>query len=136
MQSITLRSEPRSVGRARHFVTAACIERHIDPLVAELLASELATNAVRYAKSEFTVRVDFTPCVRVEVHDGLAATNTFREIVTNPPALSIDAPGGRGLPLVGRLSSRFGVDDDRGIWNGKIVWFELDAETVGVASPW
>jgi histidine kinase-like protein len=128
MQSITLQSEPHSVRRARHFVTDACIERHIDPLVAELLTSELATNAVRYAKSEFTVTVDFGPCVRVEVHDGLAATNSFREIITNPPALSIGSPGGRGLPLLERLSSRFGLDDDLGIWDGKIVWFELDAE--------
>jgi hypothetical protein len=128
MQSITLQSEPHSVGRARHFVTAACVERHVDPLVAELLTSELATNVVLYVKSEFTVRVGFAPCMRVEVHDGLAATKTFRAIITNPPALSMGSPGGRGLPLVERLSSRFGLDDDRGIWNGKIVWFELDAE--------
>ena len=77
MQSITLESEPRSVGRARRFVAAACVERHIDPSVAELLTSELATNVVLYAKSEFTVRVGFEPCARVEVHDGLCATNAF-----------------------------------------------------------
>jgi anti-sigma regulatory factor (Ser/Thr protein kinase) len=128
MQSITLQSEPQSVGRARHFVTAACVERHVEPLVAELLTSELATNVVLHVKREFTVRVGFALCVRVEVHDGLAATNVFREIITNPPACSIGSPGGRGLPLVGRLASRFGLDDDLGIWHGKIVWFELDAE--------
>ena len=128
MKSITLDSEPRSVGRARHFVAAAFVGRHIDPSVAELLTSELATNAVLYAKSEFTVRVGFEPCARVEVHDGLGATNAFREIITNPPELSIGSPGGRGLRLVGRLSSRFGLADDVGISNGKMVWFELDAQ--------
>src|ERR1043166_2557314 len=102
MQSITLQSEPHSVGRARRFVTAACIERHIDPFVAELLTSELATNVVLYAKSKVTVRVGFAPCVRVEVHDGLAATDAFRKIITDPPELSIGSPGGRGLPLLER----------------------------------
>jgi len=126
MQSITLQSKPDSARRARRFVSNAFAERHIDPFVAELLTSELATNAVRYAKSEFTVRVGFEPCARVEVHDGLAPTDAFREIITNPPALSIGSPGGLGLPLVQRLSSRFGLDGDHGIRNGKIVWFELD----------
>jgi anti-sigma regulatory factor (Ser/Thr protein kinase) len=133
VESITLRAEPLSVRRARYFVRSLLVDRHTEPPVAELLTSELVTNVVRHAESDFTVMVGFEACVRVEVHDALAATNAFREIVDHPPEAAVDSPGGRGLPLVRQLSSRFGLDVEPGVWNGKIVWFEIDPKDLEFA---
>ena len=126
MESITLSAEPLSVGRVRCFVRSMLLDRDMEPFAAELLASELATNVVRHVQTDFTVVVAFEPCVRVEIHDGLAASEDFREIVNNPPEVPVDSAGGRGLRLVRRLSSRSGLQDEPGIWDGKIMWFELD----------
>ena len=126
MDSISLVAEPRSVGRARAFVSSLLADRGTDLFVALLLTSELATNVVRHAESDFTVMVALESCVRVEVHDAAAATDAFRALVANPPAVSSDSPGGRGLPLVRRLATRFGLDDEPGVRDGKVVWFETE----------
>jgi len=101
--------------------------RELEAAVAVLLTSELVTNVVQHARTELTVVVNVEPSVRVEVHDGVVATRAFREIVARPrtevPATS---HGGRGLGLVSALASRFGLDDEPGHWDGKILWFELD----------
>jgi anti-sigma regulatory factor (Ser/Thr protein kinase) len=102
-------------------------ERNLDPSLAVLLASELVANVVRHARTELTVVVKLDVCIRVEVHDGVAATEAFREIIASPPtSVSTDEPGGRGLGMVHALTSRFGLADEPGEWGGKIVWFELD----------
>ena len=129
MESITLAPEPRSVGLARDFVFSILTDRELDTFAAMLLASELASNVVRHAETDFTVTIGFdSSCMRVEVHDGVAATDALRELVSNPPRFAADALGGRGFPLLEKLANRFGLDDAPGIWNGKIVWFELDAK--------
>ncbi len=141
MASIRLMAEPISVGLARDFVGSLLADRELDTFAVVLLASELVTNVVRHAETDFTVTIDFeSSYVRVEVHDGVAATDAFRELVRNPPRFADDSLGGRGLPLVANLANRFGLDDEPGIWNGKIVWFELEAapvECVGeTRTPW
>ena len=84
--------------------------------VAELLTSELVTNAVRHAATKIVLRVALEAnTVRVEVSD----------LDTAMPALR-EAPdiGGYGLRIVDRLAARWGVvviPD-----GGKTVWFELD----------
>ena len=129
MESITLAAETRSVWVARHFVRRLLADRGVDTAVAELLTTELVSNVVRHANTDIAVMVGFDPCVRVEVHDGLAATDAFREILNTPLAeIPPDSPGRRGLPLVRHLSARFGLADEPGVWDGKIVWFELDPE--------
>jgi hypothetical protein len=92
----------------------------------ELLASELVTNVARHAETQFTVVVVHEPGVRVEVHDGVAATEAFRDLVNNPQPSRSDSPGGRGLPLVRAVATGFGLHREPGRWNGKIVWFEVD----------
>jgi DNA primase len=64
------------------------------------------------------------PPVRVEVSDGIAATDRFRDLLNAAgPMPALSASGGRGLPLLRLLASRVGLDDEpRG---GKVVWFEL-----------
>ncbi len=127
VESIRLAPEPGSIGAARRFVHSRLLARELDPSVAVLLTSELVTNVVRHARTQLTLVVRVDPRLRVEVHDGVAASDTFREVVARPPVdVPSSSPGGRGLGLVSVLASRFGLSDEPGDWNGKIVWFELD----------
>jgi two-component sensor histidine kinase len=85
---------------------------------AELLASELVTNAVTHGRGEVTVVMEFD-------NDGLAVTVSddepaMPEVAAAPAA----AQGGRGLRLVEVLSSAWGVKPDRR-GRGKGVWFRL-----------
>jgi anti-sigma regulatory factor (Ser/Thr protein kinase) len=131
VESITLSPEPRSVWTARQFVRKLLTDRDLDTAVAELLTTELVSNVVRHAETDIAVMVGFDTCVRVEVHDGLAATDAFREVLRSPLMdVPPDSPGRRGLPLVRHLSARFGLADEPGVWDGKIVWFELDSENL------
>ena len=91
-----------------------------------LLASELATNAVRHAESNYTVIVRYDgDTVRVEVGDGSRALPCRRS-----PAP--DEASGRGLVLVDALSARWGVIPTVG---GKRVWFEVPASGAAVPPP-
>lgn len=90
---------------------------------AVLLASELVTNGVLYARSPLVValRAD-DEGIRVEVGDASTALPARRR--PGPMATS-----GRGLALLERLASRWGVEilpDGR----GKTVWFEVDRSGV------
>jgi anti-sigma regulatory factor (Ser/Thr protein kinase) len=84
-----------------------------------LLATELVTNAVRHGRGDVTVRLWTGPdVVRVEVSDA----NPRRP---EPGGYDLDAEDGRGLLIVGALSSRWGTAPLPG-GAGKTVWFELD----------
>jgi anti-sigma regulatory factor (Ser/Thr protein kinase) len=127
VESIALAAEPVSVGMARRFVSDLFVDRRLDPSLAVLLTSELVANVVRHAGTDLTVAIDFDEVVRIEVHDGAAATEAFREMLGSAPtSVPAGVPGGRGLGLVRMMASRFGLADEPGILNGKIVWFELD----------
>lgn len=124
MHSITLPAEPMSVGLARQFVLSTLLDRVDDPSTVLLLTSELVTNVVRHAATDVTVRVQAGPPLRVEVQDGAAATEAFREMIAlRPPDVPGSALGGRGLLLVHDLATRVGLDDAAD--HGKVVWFEL-----------
>ena len=136
MDTIALEADPASAGSARRFVSTQVVEHHLDPAVAVLLTSELVTNVIRHARTEFTVVVRFDGAIRVEVHDGQAATEAFRTIIRRPPiAIPTESARGRGLGLVRVLASRFGLADERGLRDGKVVWFELDYGDVGADGP-
>jgi anti-sigma regulatory factor (Ser/Thr protein kinase) len=127
VESITLVPDPRSIGAARRFVQSQLDAQEIEASVAVLLTSELVTNVVQHARTPLTLVVRVESSVRVEVHDGVAATRAFREILARPPTnVPATSPGGRGLGLVSSLATRFGLDDEPGDGQGKIVWFELD----------
>ncbi|GHG95496.1 hypothetical protein GCM10018780_18920 [Streptomyces lanatus] len=91
--------------------------------VAELLVSELATNAVRHAESRFRLTLSAAHGVlRCEVSD------TGRRL---PAVLEAgDAESGRGMFLVDTLARRWGCQRDT---RGKTVWFELG--TCGCVPP-
>jgi anti-sigma regulatory factor (Ser/Thr protein kinase) len=93
---------------------------------AELLVSELVTNAVVHAHSRARVVIvtggDRTD-VRIEVHDD----------AREPPHIGgfdPDALSGRGLALVDAMSDRWGVEPSGPTAPGKRVWFELRVRAV------
>ncbi|KPI26309.1 putative PAS/PAC sensor protein [Actinobacteria bacterium OK074] len=121
--------EPRSVGRAREYARGQLLSWDLEPLVdtAELLVSELVTNALRYGEGEIRLRLLLDRTLVCEVWDaGLVQPRRRRARDTDE--------GGRGLQLVGLLSAGWG---SRRTPRGKTVWFELplpDGEH-GVADP-
>jgi anti-sigma regulatory factor (Ser/Thr protein kinase) len=120
--SRTFEPHADQVVEARRFVTSSLRRWGLGEDDVPLLVSELATNAVLHARSEFSVTVRSSgERVRVEVFDRNSRLPTFA-------AVKSDAYSGRGLMLVQSLSSAWGVDahaDD-----GKTIWFE-----VGVGVP-
>ncbi|MGH9094236.1 MAG: ATP-binding protein [Acidimicrobiales bacterium] len=109
---------PGSIAAARQFVKRIFGEWGLPDHEAVLLVSELATNAVVHAHTDYQVDVTRTDgVVRVAVTDG----NPTAPEAVEPP-VSHDAPGGRGLWLVVRLARRWGYELDGA---SKTVWFEL-----------
>jgi anti-sigma regulatory factor (Ser/Thr protein kinase) len=103
-----------SVTEARREVTAL-VEAWDRPELADsvaLLVTELASNAVLHARTEFRVVTTLNHCVRIEVHDRSRARPVVRR---GDDGL---AGTGRGLQLVERLSDAWGVELD----HGKVVW--------------
>ncbi|MER7570786.1 SpoIIE family protein phosphatase [Streptomyces sp. NPDC126514] len=125
----TLPREPRSVGRAREHARRRLQSWDLEPLVdtAELLVSELVTNALRYGEGHIRLRLLLDRTLVCEVWDaGLVQPRRRRARDTDE--------GGRGLQLVGLLSAAWG---SRRTPRGKTVWFELplpDGET-GLTDP-
>lgn len=107
-----------SVPEARRFVRGVTERQGEHELVkaAELLVSELVTNAVRHAHSPVHIEVDLDDRrLRVEVCDDGAGTPTIE-------GENIWSDHGRGLLLVARISDRWGVEPAE---HAKCVWFEL-----------
>jgi anti-sigma regulatory factor (Ser/Thr protein kinase) len=93
--------------------------------LAELLVSEVVTNAVEHGTSGGTVQIVALPAgLRVEVTDRSDGLPELKH-----PAN--DEPTGRGLAIVDRLSRWWGVERQAG---GKTVWFEVD--DVDVSNIW
>lgn len=108
----------RAPAEARRFV-ARFVGKHSPALVDAscLVVSELATNAVVHAQSDFAVDVVCSPLLaRVSVSDGSARMPESKE-GTDTSALS-----GRGLQLVRALSRNWGTEPLEG---GKAVWADI-----------
>lgn len=82
----------------------------------QLVVSELATNAVLHAGSEFGVSVT---CDRDVVRISVDDRGTGRPAQVDPDGSSV---GGRGLRIVESLSDAWGVDE---LVGGKSVWAEF-----------
>jgi anti-sigma regulatory factor (Ser/Thr protein kinase) len=118
--AVTLRPEPASVREARRFVARRLADGGFDAAVftAELLVSELVTNAILHARTDITLSVDLHGDVaRVSVADASPRSVLRRQH-------SVESGTGRGLVLVDRMATRWGIDKTVG---GKCVWFELPA---------
>ncbi len=82
---------------------------------AELVVSELVTNAVRYAQSKIGLRLVLENGLFCEVFDDSAALPRLRHAAD-------DDERGRGLQVVSQIARRWGT---RRTSNGKVVWCEL-----------
>jgi anti-sigma regulatory factor (Ser/Thr protein kinase) len=130
--TIRLPPEPRSIAQARRFVAEVVSDRIGDPHELLVMTGELVTNVVLHVRTEVMLSVAVhDELVRVEVHNGEAATDTFRELIAKPPPAAARSIGGRGLGIVHALAARVGLVDTPG--GGKIVWFEYE-ERAGPAS--
>lgn len=112
---LDLPAEPASVGRARRLVASA-IEGRVDDGgydAALVITSELATNAMLHAQTDFEVVVLVSGGgIRIEVHDG--STRMPRR-----KRYSDQSATGRGLLLLESLATDAGAEEAAG---GKVVW--------------
>jgi anti-sigma regulatory factor (Ser/Thr protein kinase) len=117
---LRLRPEPVAASLAR----AAAVASGLPTAVvadAELLTTELVTNAVRHAElepsQEIVVRIVAHGHVRVEIGD---PGPPFEAVLRRPGSDS----SGWGLFLVDAVATSWGVESDG---SGKRVWFEVGA---------
>lgn len=113
---LELPPDPTAARRARRALHEARIPEDLQHTV-DLLSTELIANAIRHADLQESQRITFAARfvgdhIRVEVHD---PGNGF------DPETSMRGRG-FGLRMVDKLSSRWGVERER----GNRVWFELD----------
>ena len=119
-----------AVGAARRFVNQALMAWDETDLIdnASLVVSELATNALRHARTPFRASITRSGTdVTIEVHDANQAP-------PRPGSVDAMAPGGRGITLVKGHSTRWGTYVNA---TGKVVWSELGRPVLdnGSAGP-
>jgi len=118
---LVLRLGPDSLscGQARHAVRTFCYAHALPHLAddAELLTSELVTNAVQHTGTLITlVAICDDARLIVNVRDDGDGTAPSARVV------AVDAESGRGLQLVDRIAGRWGTTPHG---DGKSVWFRL-----------
>jgi anti-sigma regulatory factor (Ser/Thr protein kinase) len=108
-----------SVREARRFIRETLSAHPSEARDAiELMASELATNCIAHATSDFEIQVETTKgTVRIETHDHGPGEPVAQSAAPTDPT-------GRGLRIVEAMSDRWGVIPGT---PGKTVWFELES---------
>ena len=126
---VTLPGMTASVPTARRFVESVLTGWGLPDLgwTAAMLTSELATNCALHAGTAFRVRVLRTgeATVRLEVTDSSLRLPQQRQH-------SSTSTTGRGLRIIGELSSAWGVQSTA---DGKTVWAELVEATAEDTGP-
>jgi anti-sigma regulatory factor (Ser/Thr protein kinase) len=111
------RADPASVADARTLTERQLADWHLEHLAftAELVISELITNAIRYAEGPVSLRLIRGRALICEVGDD---SNTQPRLIR---AAETDE-GGRGLYIVAQCTSRWGCRYGQ---KGKTIWTEL-----------
>ncbi|MFF7713306.1 SpoIIE family protein phosphatase [Streptomyces sp. NPDC007988] len=111
-----LPSDPAVVSTARSLVIRQLSAWALDEaaFATELIASELVTNAIRYARAPVRLRLIRDHVLTCEVSDGSSTSPRLRHARTTDE-------GGRGLLLVAQCSERWGT---RYTEDGKTIWAE------------
>jgi anti-sigma regulatory factor (Ser/Thr protein kinase) len=114
-----------SVSAARRFARAALRDQSSETLDAvELMISELATNCVQHAHSNFEIAIETSRRqIRVEARDSGGGRPA-------PRSPGPTEPTGRGLRIVEAMSESWGVSPAS---SGKVVWFTIARRPAGVA---
>jgi anti-sigma regulatory factor (Ser/Thr protein kinase) len=126
---LELAALPSAVPCARGHVRAVAFEWDLKELAdtAELLASELITNAIQ---ASATLRVAETPVVRIWItSDGTSMVIHVWDASTAMPARQEAGPGddsGRGLMIIDALSADWGTHREA---DGKAVWALIRPDT-------
>lgn len=118
---VQLLPAPGSAHEARQVVNDRLVALERPELIVDVavVVTELVVNAVIHARTEIDLTVQPAGAgVRVEVSDGSCVVPRW-----TPAALS--ATSGRGLIMVQRLASSWGVDSHDG---GKTVWAQIDEQ--------
>ncbi|MFG2268377.1 SpoIIE family protein phosphatase [Streptomyces chartreusis] len=112
-----LEADPAVVARARSDVSRKLTDWGLEELafVAELVVSELVTNAIRYGRPPIRLRLIHDRSLLCEVSDAGSTTPHLRRA-------RVFDEGGRGLLLVAQLAGQWGTRHAR---RGKTVWAEL-----------
>ena len=113
-------AEPSHVADARRFVDSHLREHGLSQQsdVVVVVVSELATNAVLYSASSFSVSLGLADhTLTLSVRDG-----SLDPPLESAPQRPLDERG-RGLHIVSQLSSDWGVIPER---DGKLVWAEFE----------
>jgi serine phosphatase RsbU (regulator of sigma subunit)/anti-sigma regulatory factor (Ser/Thr protein kinase) len=125
------RRDLQGVRRARRFVREWLRSVGLAPMSeeAELLASEVVTNALVHGDSDVDIHVRRYPeRVRIEVRD----SDPHLVLPTGPTLTNEEAEGGRGLIIVSAMASAWGNSPSG---RGKTIWFELQTpKTPGMAA--
>jgi serine phosphatase RsbU (regulator of sigma subunit) len=112
-----LQPAPTTARQVRRLIRETLAEwnlsEHSD--LVELLATELVSNAIRYASRPLEFRLLRTDSLLCEVNDDDHHLPVLRHA-------DVADEHGRGMHLVSRLSSRWGASRTN---SGKVVWFEL-----------
>ncbi|WP_343243888.1 SpoIIE family protein phosphatase [Streptomyces sp. SID13726] len=113
-----LEADPAIVSRTRSAVSRQLADWGLEGLdfTAELVVSELVTNAIRYGRPPIRLRLIHDHALMCEVTDDSSTTPHLRRA-------RVFDEGGRGLLLVGQLARHWGTRHAR---HGKTVWAELD----------
>jgi anti-sigma regulatory factor (Ser/Thr protein kinase) len=113
--------QAESVASARHFVRDVLGDQPREIVeAAELMVSELATNSVRHAHSDFELAILLSQReIRVEVSDHGQGQPVPRSPTPREQS-------GRGLQIVIELSDAWGISPSP---DGKLVWFTLPLRT-------
>ncbi|MFF5788756.1 SpoIIE family protein phosphatase [Streptomyces sp. NPDC012693] len=116
-------ADPAAVQDARAHVNAQLEAWGLEDLLfsTELIASELVTNAIRYAGGPVTLRLIRDRVLVCEVSDPSSTQPRLRRALTTDE-------GGRGLFLVAQLTTRWG---SRYTERGKTIWTEQSLDPTG-----
>ena len=124
-----LTGEPVSASKARDFIRQHLVAHDLPSMVEDiqLVASELATNAMVHARTPFVVTLsEMDGVVLLDIRDGSTAVPAR----ATPQGMDL---GGRGLMIVELLSRAWGVSTDGA--GSKSVWASFATRTgPGVSS--
>ncbi|MFJ2111708.1 ATP-binding protein [Streptomyces sp. NPDC087850] len=137
--TLQLPHDPRTPGIARTTLRTVLKAHRMSELTdtAELLASELVTNAYRYSRDPYTLRIRALEPDRVRV--GVWDSNPeipppFNGAPPAAPAPDGPAEGGRGLQLVRMCADDWGVyrlGEGLSGYGGKLLWVECGRREAG-----